>query len=92
LKLSFARKARNTIYEKMLLLLRQAYGKLTNDERTGRRQLYQHVDQNRQRTISFIEGTLGSGLADFDAATEEAYRRVAYLLRHTLSLLHRRII
>ena len=31
------------------------------------------------RTIHFIEGTLGPNLADYNAATEDAYRRVAYL-------------
>ncbi len=31
------------------------------------------------RTIDFIEGTLGPNLADYNAATEDGYRRVAYL-------------
>ena len=32
-----------------------------------------------KRTINFIEGTLGPNLADYTAATEDGYRRVAYL-------------
>ena len=31
------------------------------------------------RASSFVEGTLGTGLADFGAATEASYRRVSYL-------------